>query len=137
MSFLSRFIAQLFPSGRKTASEAMSAGVISCEELKKLCSSGKGQIFDVRTPEEVKQGKIPQAVNIPVDEIENALKLDPETFKKTYGVNKPGQQDNDLIMHCQMGRRGQRAADIATALGYKHVRNLTGGYKEWSEKEKK
>ncbi|XP_053574240.1 thiosulfate:glutathione sulfurtransferase-like [Bombina bombina] len=108
----------------------MSTGVISYDELKKL----KGQIFDVRSPDEVEKGKIQNSVNIPVNYFENALKLDPETFKYTYGVNKPSLQDEDFVVHCQMGRRGARAANIAAAIGYKHVQNYAGGFKEWSEK---
>ncbi|XP_069074359.1 thiosulfate:glutathione sulfurtransferase [Pleurodeles waltl] len=105
--------------------------VISYEDLKKV--TGKVPIFDVRSPEEVSNGKIPSTVNIPVDEIEQALKMDPESFKKKYTVNKPKPEDN-IIVHCQMGRRGARAAEIAMAQGYAKVQNYAGGYKEWSDK---
>ncbi|XP_078525582.1 thiosulfate:glutathione sulfurtransferase [Lissotriton helveticus] len=105
--------------------------VISYEDLKKV--TGKVPIFDVRSPEEVSNGKIPSSVNIPVDEIDQALKMDPEDFKKKYAVNKPTPGD-DIVVHCQMGRRGARAAEIAMAQGFSKVQNYAGGYKEWSEK---
>ncbi|MEE6507281.1 hypothetical protein FKM82_019506 [Ascaphus truei] len=111
-------------SGRRASPDLQGAGtmsavnVISYEELKKLNASGKSQIFDVRSPEEVQRGKIPNSVNIPVDQIEHALKMDPETFKKTYDVDKPKLEENNIVVHCHMGKRGARAADIAAALGY-------------------
>ncbi|XP_053330873.1 thiosulfate:glutathione sulfurtransferase [Spea bombifrons] len=113
----------------------MSAGNISCEELKKLQECGTAQVFDVRNPEEVERGKIPGAVNIPVAEFEKAFQLDPEIFEKTYKVQKPREEAENFVVHCQMGRRGAQAAQIAASLGYKRVRNLTGGYKEWAEME--
>ncbi|XP_015263846.1 PREDICTED: thiosulfate sulfurtransferase/rhodanese-like domain-containing protein 1 [Gekko japonicus] len=113
------------------------AKVISYEDVKKLVAEGEAQIFDVRSPEEVANGKIANAVNIPVAEVEEAFKMDPETFKMKYGVNKPRLDDENLVFHCQMGKRGARAAEIAVALGYARARNYAGGYKEWSEKEGK
>ncbi|XP_075704023.1 thiosulfate:glutathione sulfurtransferase-like [Rhinoderma darwinii] len=110
-------------------------GIVSYQDLKKLISHGTPQILDVRTPEEVSGGKIPSAVNIPVTDIEDALKMDPDAFKQKYTVEKPKLDDKNLVFHCQMGRRGQRATEIAHSLGYKHAQNYLGGYKEWSEKE--
>ncbi|XP_056409106.1 thiosulfate:glutathione sulfurtransferase-like isoform X3 [Hyla sarda] len=116
----------------------MSTGaVISYDDVKKLIGSGDIQIFDVRTVEEVTNGRIPGSVNIPVTEIEDALKMDPEAFKEKYHVAKPQPNDHNLVFHCQMGRRGQKATDIALGLGYQHARNYLGAYKEWSEKEGK
>ncbi|XP_063295298.1 thiosulfate:glutathione sulfurtransferase-like isoform X1 [Pelobates fuscus] len=109
---------------------------ITSDELKKLNAQGTAQIFDVRTPEEVQNGKISNAINIPITEFEDAFKMDPETFAKIFKVDKPKLDDN-IVVHCQSGRRGARAADIASSLGYKHVQNLVGGYKEWSQKEGK
>ncbi|KAL8183983.1 UNVERIFIED_CONTAM: hypothetical protein K2H54_002843 [Gekko kuhli] len=113
------------------------AKVISYEDVKKLVTKGEARIFDVRSPEEVANGKITSAVNIPVAEVEEAFKMDPETFKMKYGVNKPQPDDENLVFHCQMGKRGARATEIALALGYARARNYAGGYKEWSEKEGK
>uniref|UniRef100_A0A8C5R834 Rhodanese domain-containing protein n=1 Tax=Leptobrachium leishanense TaxID=445787 RepID=A0A8C5R834_9ANUR len=107
---------------------------ITYGELNKQIADGPVQIFDVRTPEEVEKGKIPDAVNIPVTAFQEAFKMDPETFAKTFKVNKPKLDDN-FVVHCYMGKRGAQAADIATGMGYAHVRNLLGGYKEWAEKE--
>ncbi|XP_068107641.1 thiosulfate:glutathione sulfurtransferase-like [Hyperolius riggenbachi] len=114
-----------------------SDGVITYDELKKLIASGSCRLFDVRNPDELQNGKIPTAVNIPVTEVEKALNLDPAAFKQKYNVDKPKLDDDNVIFHCHLGRRGQRATDIATSLGYKHARNYQGAYKEWAEKEGK
>ncbi|XP_030042984.1 thiosulfate:glutathione sulfurtransferase isoform X1 [Microcaecilia unicolor] len=126
-----------YAGGSRQAACTMTAGTISYEDLKKLTASGKGRIFDVRSPEEVAQGKIPNSINIPVDKVEAALKMDPETFQKTYLVQKPKPEDENIIFHCQIGKRGARAAETAVTLGYTKVCNYAGGYKEWSEKEGK
>nr|XP_006115280.1 thiosulfate:glutathione sulfurtransferase [Pelodiscus sinensis] len=113
------------------------AHVISYKDLKALIASGKAHIVDVRSPEEVANGRIDDSVNIPVADVEEALKMDPETFKMKYIVDKPRLDDENLIFHCQMGRRGAQATETAIKLGYTKARNYAGGYKEWSEKEGK
>nr|XP_056709799.1 thiosulfate:glutathione sulfurtransferase [Euleptes europaea] len=122
---------------RVNMSIADRAKVISYEDIKKLVAKGEARIFDVRSPEEVANGKIANSVNIPVVEVEEAFKMDPETFKMKYGVNKPPLDDENVVFHCQIGKRGARATEIAVALGYAKARNYAGGYKEWSEKEGK
>ncbi|XP_059574840.1 thiosulfate:glutathione sulfurtransferase isoform X2 [Alligator mississippiensis] len=91
---------------------------ISYEDMKALVAGGGAHIFDVRSPEEVANGHIANSINIPVTEIEEALKMDPETFKMKYAVDKPQVDEKNLIFHCQMGRRGALAAEIAKTLGY-------------------
>ncbi|XP_029437429.1 thiosulfate:glutathione sulfurtransferase [Rhinatrema bivittatum] len=143
MSFLRKIFLQplalpgLLSKVYRQAANTMTAANITYDELKKLSASGNARIFDVRTPAEVAQGKILNSINIPVDDIESALKMDPETFQKKYLVKKPKPEDAFVIVHCQMGKRGAQAAETAVAMGYTKVRNYAGGYKEWSEKEKK
>ncbi|KAM3910195.1 thiosulfate:glutathione sulfurtransferase [Leptodactylus fuscus] len=134
---LRKYLPHLGLQVRNMSNSPSTGAVISYDEVKKLISSGNFQIFDVRTPEEVSAGKISSSVHIPVTDVEEALKLDPVAFKQTYNVEKPRPDDQNLVFHCQMGRRGQRATEIAQGLGYKHARNYAGGYKEWSEKEQK
>ncbi|XP_044846790.1 uncharacterized protein LOC123351468 isoform X2 [Mauremys mutica] len=109
--------------------------VISYKDMKVLVDSGNARIIDVRLPEEVANGRIANSVNIPVAEVEEALKMDPETFKMKYGIDKPRMDDENLIFYCQRGRRAAEATKIAIALGYTKARNYAGSYKEWSEKE--
>uniref|UniRef100_A0A8C8SWQ2 Rhodanese domain-containing protein n=1 Tax=Pelusios castaneus TaxID=367368 RepID=A0A8C8SWQ2_9SAUR len=111
--------------------------VISHKDMKALVTSGKAHVIDVRLPEEVANGHIASSVNIPVAEVEEALKMDPETFKTKYGVDKPQKDDENLIFYCQKGSRSAQATEIAMTLGYTKARNYAGGYEEWSEKEGK
>ncbi|XP_072284482.1 thiosulfate:glutathione sulfurtransferase [Pyxicephalus adspersus] len=120
----------------RLADNTMSSGaVITYDELKQLISSGCVQIFDVRNPEEVQNGKIPNSINIPVSELEDALKMDPAAFKQKFKAEKPKLDDSNVIFHCQLGRRGQRATEMAIAEGYKNARNYLGAYSEWAAKE--
>ncbi|XP_069582280.1 thiosulfate:glutathione sulfurtransferase isoform X1 [Ranitomeya imitator] len=137
MLLLRNLLPQLRLVSRNTGTTMSTDAVISYDEVKKLVCSEQGRIIDVRTPEEVGNGKIPGTVNIPVTDLEDALKMDPETFKQKYHVEKPQLNDHNLILHCQLGRRGQRATEVAQSLGYKYARNYAGAYKEWSEKEGK
>lgn len=53
-----------------------------------------------------------------VDTVEAAFLLEPEEFKKKYGVAKPQLETQELVFHCQMGRRGGLATEAALKLGY-------------------
>ncbi|EMP40149.1 Thiosulfate sulfurtransferase/rhodanese-like domain-containing protein 1 [Chelonia mydas] len=111
--------------------------IISYKDMKALVTSGNARIIDVRLPGEVANGRIANSVNVPVAEVEEALKMDPETFKMKYGMDKPRMDDENLIFYCQRGKRAARATEIAMTLGYAKARNYAGSYEEWSEKEGK
>lgn len=72
-------------------------------------------LVDVRTPEEFSLGSIPDARNIPLDEIRSRLVQFPKN-KKIY-------------LFCQVGLRGYLASRILQQNGFSEVYNLTGGYK--------
>ena len=72
----------------------------------------------VRTHDEYKLGTIPGFINIPVDELREHLDELPK--------EKP------IVVTCAVGLRGYLAYRILVQNGFKHVRNLSGGYKTWS-----
>ncbi|MFE4142565.1 rhodanese-like domain-containing protein [Peribacillus sp. YIM B13472] len=73
-------------------------------------------IIDVREVEEVKAGKIPNALNIPLGLVEFRMQdLD---------------KSKEYIMVCRSGGRSSRAAQILENHGYK-VLNMVGGMKGW------
>lgn len=74
--------------------------------------------IDVRTHDEYKLGTIPGFINIPVDELREHLDELPK--------EKP------IVVTCAVGLRGYLAHRILVQNGFKHVRNLSGGYKTWS-----
>ncbi|MGH0190693.1 UNVERIFIED_CONTAM: hypothetical protein FKN15_048703 [Acipenser sinensis] len=92
--------------------------VVSYEQLKKMLESHNIQLFDVRSLEEFQAGRIPSSTNIPLGELDQALKMESETFKKLFKVEKPEKQDSNIVFHCQSGRRSATALETAVNLGY-------------------
>jgi rhodanese-related sulfurtransferase len=71
-------------------------------------------LLDVRTPQEHADGHIPEAVNIPVDELRSRLGELP--------------QGRDIAVYCQVGQRGYLATRILRQAGLAAA-NIGGGYK--------
>ncbi|XP_047441879.1 thiosulfate:glutathione sulfurtransferase [Mugil cephalus] len=111
---------------------------VSYEELKALMEKSKNLLLvDVRSEAEVAKGQIPGSINIPLDTVEDAMKMNPDAFKAKYGIPKPPQDSSELVFYCQMGKRGAAATKKACDLGYVNARNYAGAYSEWSKKEAK
>jgi NADPH-dependent 2,4-dienoyl-CoA reductase/sulfur reductase-like enzyme/rhodanese-related sulfurtransferase len=77
-------------------------------------AADKPYVLDVRTPAEYAAGRIPSAVNIPIDELRTRLAELPE--------GRP------IVTYCQVGQRGYLATRILMQAGFQ-VSNLGGGYK--------
>jgi NADPH-dependent 2,4-dienoyl-CoA reductase/sulfur reductase-like enzyme/rhodanese-related sulfurtransferase len=73
-------------------------------------------LIDVRTPLEYANGHIPDAVNVPVDELRERIADLPR--------NRP------VVTYCQAGQRGYLATRILMQAGFT-VSNLGGGYKTY------
>ncbi len=73
-------------------------------------------LLDVRTVGEFAAGAIPDAVNLPVDELRNRLEELP--------------QDREIVTYCQVGQRGYLATRILNQSGFTAI-NLSGGYKTY------
>lgn len=74
------------------------------------------QLIDCRTPSEFKNGAIPGAINIPVDEIRQRV----SEIKK-----------EPILVNCQVGQRGHTATMLLKELGF-DATNLDGGYLTYS-----
>lgn len=72
-------------------------------------------LLDVRTPDEFSLGSLPDAVNIPLDEIRDRINEIPK--------------DKPVYLFCAVGLRGYLAYRILSQRGYDNVRNLSGGLK--------
>lgn len=81
-------------------------------------TSSSHTIIDVRTEMENRLGAIPNAINIPVDSLRNRLNEIP--------------RDKPIIVYCAVGLRGYLASRILMQNGFEQVRNLSGGYKTYS-----
>ena len=76
----------------------------------------KPLLLDVRTPTEFATGHIPDAVNVPVDDLRGRLDELPK--------------DRPVVAYCQVGQRGYIATRILMQAGFA-VSNLGGGYKTY------
>ena len=70
-------------------------------------------MIDVREPWEFEITKINKSENIPLGSI--------ATILNSHGLEK------EIVVYCHHGVRSMRAANFLHSLGYKNVRNLTGG----------
>ncbi len=86
-----------------------------CDDVSSL---GKNNfIIDVRTEKEYKEGRINNAINIPLDDLRGRLKEVPI--------------DRDIYVYCMIGLRGYMASRILMQNGFEKVYNLSGGYQLW------
>ncbi|MEG1410932.1 MAG: rhodanese-like domain-containing protein [Romboutsia sp.] len=79
-------------------------------------------ILDVRSKEEYKASHIPNAINIPVDDI----------YNKLSSINP--YKSNIIVVYCQSGQRSARACDILSKNRFEKIYNLKGGIKSYKGK---
>ncbi|MNJ98014.1 Thiosulfate sulfurtransferase PspE precursor [compost metagenome] len=98
---------------------------VSPEQFSQKINSVSGQLIDVRTPKEYKDGHIQNAVNI---------HLYDQDFKER--INKLD-KDKVVYVYCKAGGRSAEAVDIMKTNGFKHIVELDGGADAWTEAGKK
>ena len=92
---------------------------ISTEKLKnKLENKNYDHFFDVRTPAEWSMGHIEGAIHLPL----TTLLRDLPNFAK----------NEEVIVTCGVGYRGNIAASFLQQKGFEHVHSLAGGITAWS-----
>src|SRR2546426_11563374 len=75
-------------------------------------------LLDVREDWETKLCRLPNAMHIPIEEIEVRIdELDPE---------------EELVVYCHQGVRSAAVAEYLRQRGFKNVRNLAGGLEDWA-----
>jgi phage shock protein E len=79
-------------------------------DARKLVAAG-ARLLDVRSPEEYARGHLPDALNIPVQELDRR-------------VAEVGPTDGELVVYCRSGHRSSRAAEILRQHGFSKVHNL-------------
>ncbi len=92
---------------------------ISPQELKtRLDGTARPLLLDVRQDWETRLCRLPNAVHIPIEEIELRYEeLSPE---------------DDIVVYCHQGVRSAAVAEYLRGLGYQKVRNLAGGLDSWA-----
>ncbi|RKO61373.1 rhodanese-like domain-containing protein [Caldibacillus debilis] len=90
---------------------------LTAKEVERLLQEGKKiNIIDVRETEEMAEGKIPGAVNIPLSILEFRLhELD---------------QTKEYILVCRSGGRSGLAAELLASRGFRVI-NMRGGMQAW------
>ncbi|KAK0553076.1 hypothetical protein OC845_001356 [Tilletia horrida] len=115
-------------------------GEVTYSELKPetQAPSGNITIIDVREPDEVAQGIIPSAVNVPLSQFKKAFASTGTggNFVRDFGFDRP-QFDQQLVFYCRSGKRSQQALEYAQAQGWWNSRNYTGSWLDWTAHEEK
>lgn len=90
------------------------------EWLEQFEADSNAVLLDVRTEDEVEEGKIPNSIHIDIykgqgfiDEIE---KLD---------------KSKNYFVYCRSGNRSGQACAVMSQLGFESTNNLLGGFMEW------
>ncbi len=85
-------------------------------DVDRVCAAGTCCILDVRTPRECRDGMLPGAINIHVDDLRERLGELPK--------------DKRILIYCHVGLRAYFACRILKQRGFE-VCNLSGGYKTY------
>lgn len=102
----------------ETKTEIKHENIIELKELRsKIEGKGSVVILDVREPAEFAFGHIPEALNIPLGELELRF----------------NEMDKDQTWHviCRTGNRSDVAAQKLSENGYKNVINIVPGMSKW------
>lgn len=70
-------------------------------------------LLDVRTPEEYRQGHIPDSRNVSLQSLDNVRSI-------------VGDKDTPLFVYCLSGSRSRQAVNLLGSMGYTNVRNIGG-----------
>lgn len=89
---------------------------ITTEQL--AADPGEYVVLDVREDHEVRAGRIPGSVHLPVGRIDEVADLVPD-------------HTTPVAVYCSVGMRSASAVDAMRAMGYSDVRNLRGGFGRW------
>ena len=93
----------------------------SAAEFKTMMETKKGVVIDLRTPDEIKKGKIKGSQEIDFLAVDFAKEADKLDKKKIY------------YLYCAGGGRSSEAAEILISKGFKNVVNLQKGFSEWKK----
>ena len=79
-------------------------------------------ILDVRTPAEFKRGHLPQAVLIPVQELQRRI------------AELSAYRQQDILVYCATGNRSTVASKIMLDKGFTRIANLRYGIVDWQQR---
>ncbi|VAW51284.1 hypothetical protein MNBD_GAMMA06-1886 [hydrothermal vent metagenome] len=95
---------------------------ISPIEASALIQSKNTLVLDVREEEAFNKGHLPNAVSVPIGELNKRL-------DELYALDA-----QEVIVYCNDGStRGPRATKMLNDAGYPNAKNLKGGAEEWTK----
>ena len=93
---------------------------ISADELKKLMETKTAPLLiDVRNPIELKEGYLPNSINIPMQQVAHRLNEIP--------------RDRPVVIYCHLGKRSLHVINFLKTKGYNNLSNLRGGIDAWGD----
>jgi thiosulfate/3-mercaptopyruvate sulfurtransferase len=110
---------------------------VTADELATRLDAGEVALLDVRTPAEFagargypcdpRQGRIPGARNVPVEEL---VRRPPEEVRTAVGLP----EGTAVVAYCHSGSRSAIAVEALRAAGY-DAHNYVGSWHEWSQRD--
>lgn len=119
--FALTFLGSCNPKTSDNAEVSGKVEEVDAATFKNLIASGNGIVLDVRTPEEVAQGIIPDAYVI--DIYQSGFEEKIQSLPK----------DKEVYVYCASGVRSRQAAEILLNNGFPKVYNLSGGIVDWKK----
>ena len=80
-------------------------------------------ILDVRTPDEYAEGRVPNAINIPHNEIDQHIAL----------ITQAEKEGKEIVVYCRSGRRAGHAESVLQNAGIKTLFHLKGDMNAWTQ----
>jgi rhodanese-related sulfurtransferase len=108
--------------GCSTAQQHAEVVVVDADQLIDLHAKG-AIVIDVRSAEEVTQGKIPNALHV---QLADDMAANMTTIAK----------DQAVVVYCRSGARSTKASAILQKAGYTTIYNYVGSMNDWSAKGK-
>ncbi|MFN3997153.1 rhodanese-like domain-containing protein [Algoriphagus sp.] len=104
------------------SSEVTTVSVINLSPSEFQEKSTNGIIIDVRTSEEIAEGKI--AGSLELDYFLSSFQSKVDELSK----------DEEIYIYCAVGARSKEAAEILIQQGFTKVYHLSGGIQAWAQK---
>ena len=99
---------------------------ITVDKLDSIINEGQFKIIDVRNAKGIEtQGSIPNAINIPFEDIDQAIDCNHKDYNSIFN------SEDQFLFCCTGGVMSYMAALKAQEKGIKQVYNLEGGHSAW------
>ena len=117
--FLAGCAAAAPESGKQPEQNISGLQEIAMEEAQEIWRNKAAIFIDVRTPAEYKQGHVPGAVLIPLNELANRQSEVPK--------------DKKVLLICRSGSRSAQANAMLQRQGFTNTYSVKGGMLDWHE----